>query len=81
MDYIIDCLYNFAVSFTCHIHDWGTVGNRKMFVDDFCNAQKITDKDSIKAIKKYSKYYLESNITWFPGRKEIEEWYEKYQMK
>lgn len=81
MDYIIDCLYDFAVTLTYHINDWGTVGNRKMFVEEYCNEYKITGKDCVKAINKYSKHYLNSNISWFPNREDIEDWFISYTKK
>jgi len=81
MDYTIDCLYDFSITLTYHIHDWGTVGNRKMFVEEYCNNQKIVEKDCVKAINKYSKYYLKNNLTWFPSREDIEEWYSFYKYK
>ena len=81
MDYTIDCLYDFSVTLTYHIHDWGTVGNRKMFVEEYCNNQKIVDKDCLNAINKYSKYYLKSGLSWFPNREDIEEWYSFYKYK
>jgi hypothetical protein len=76
--FLIDCLYDFSITITCHIHDWGTIGNRKMFVEEYCNNQKIFDKDIIKSINKYSKYYTKNNLSWFPTREEIEEWYSFY---
>ena len=81
MDYTIDILYDFSITLTYHIHDWGTIGNRKMFVEEYCNNQKIVDKDYIKAINKYSKHYLKSDLSWFPTREDIEEWYSFYKYK
>jgi hypothetical protein len=78
MSYVVDCLYDFSVTITYHIHDWGTIGNRKMFVEEYCNNQKITEKYCIKAINKYSKYYLKRNLSYFPSKEEIEKWYESY---
>lgn len=81
MCYLLDCLYDFSVSITNEVHDFGTIGNRKMFVEDFCEHRKIVRKDRIKAIKKYSKYYIKNNISWFPLREEVEEWYSNYKNK
>ena len=81
MEYTIDCLFDFSVMITYHIHDWGTMGNRKMFVEDYCISKKISDEDSCKAINKYSKYYLKSGLSWFPTKEEVEEWYINYKNK
>jgi len=81
MDYTINCLYDFSITLTYHIHDWGTVGNRKMFVEEYCNNHKIVGKDCIKAINKYSKHYLKNKLSWFPTREDIEEWYSFYKYK
>jgi hypothetical protein len=81
MDYTIDCLFDFSVMITYHIHDWGTIGNRKMFVEEYCNNQKILDQACCKAINKYSKHYLKSGLSWFPTREEVEEWYINYKNK
>jgi len=78
MDYTIDCLYDFSVTLTYHIHDWGTIGNRKMFVEEYCNNQKITEETYRKAIKHYSKHYLKNGLSWFPSREDIEDWYVSY---
>jgi len=81
MDYTIDCLFDFSVTLTYHIHDWGTVGNREMFVEEYCNNQKITDKTCYKVINKYSKHYLKNGLSWFPSREDIEDWYISYEKK
>jgi len=81
MDYTIQILFDFSVTLTYHIHDWGTIGNRKMFVEDYCTNQKIVDKETIKVINKYSKYYIKNNLSWFPSREDIEEWYGFYKYK
>jgi hypothetical protein len=52
-----------------------------MFVEEYCNNQKIVEKDYIKAINKYSKYYIDNNLSWFPTREDIEEWYSFYKYK
>jgi hypothetical protein len=77
-NYIVNYLFDFSVIITCHIHDWGTIGNRKMFVEEYCEQQKILEEDCIKAIKHYSKYYVKNNITWFPNREDVENWYDNY---
>jgi len=81
MGYIIDCIYDFSISITYHIHDWGTMGNRKMFVEEYCNNQKLTDDNCRRAINKYSKYYLNSKLSWFPSREDVEDWYINYKNK
>ncbi len=81
MDYIIDCLYDFAITLTYHIHDWGTIGNRKMFVEEYCNNQKIVEKECINAINKYSKYHIKNGLSWFPTKEEIKIWYSFYKYK
>ena len=81
MDYIIDCLFDFSVMITYHLHDWGTMGNREMFVEEYCNNQKIVDKDCQRTINKYSKYYIKNKLSWFPSRDEVEDWYHIYKKK
>lgn len=78
INYIIDCLYDFSIAITYQLHDFGTIGNRKIFVEDYCNHHKIVGEDCIKTINKYSKYYIKNNLSWFPPREEVEDWYNTY---
>ncbi len=80
MDCSIDYLYDFSRTITNHIHDWGTVGNRMMFVDEYCNNNKL-DGIYREIIDEYSKHYLENELSWFPAMDELEEWYIHFKKK
>lgn len=75
--YVLDYLYDFAVTLTYNVHDGNNI-NVEKYVSDYCENQEIDLKLYNNILKNYCNHYLQNGTCWFPEREEVEEWYSKY---
>lgn len=78
MNYDVSILCDFAVALTYHLHDFGSMGNENIFVDDYCFHNKITNEKVKRVLHAYAKHYVKGNMYWVPSRTEVEQWYNMY---
>ncbi len=75
--YVLDYLYDFAVTLTYDVHDGNKI-NVEKYVIDYCDNQEIDLNLYKNTLKNYCDHYLQNGNCWFPDREEVEEWYSMY---